>query len=62
MKKQEIEKKIELDPRWYIKTDVDYLKINKDKIINFKRYNYIDIDEDILSIDESLLSFLEKTS
>ena len=62
MKKQEIDKKIELDPRWYIKTDVDYLKINKDKIINFKRYNYIDIDEDILSIDESLLSFLEKFS
>ena len=62
MKKQEIEKKIELVPRWYIKMNLEYLKINKDKIINFKRYNYIDRDEDILEIDESLLYFLEKFS
>lgn len=62
MIKKETRENIYLHPRWFVEVDLNYLKINKDKIINFKRYNYIDRDEDILSIDESLLSFLEKFS
>ena len=62
MKKQEIEKKIEVNPFWYVKMDLEYLKINEDKIINSKRYNYLDRDNPILDIDENLLDFLEKFS
>ena len=58
MKKQEIDKKIELDPRWYIKMDLKYLDV--EEIINFKRYNYHNRDEPILEIGENLLYFLEK--
>lgn len=57
MKKQEIDKKIELDPNGYIKTDLEYLDV--EEIINFKRYNY-KIAEPILEIGENLLDFLEK--
>lgn len=62
MKKQEIEKKIEVNPFWYVKMDLEYLKINEDKIINLKKYNYIDRDNPILDIDENLVDFLEKFS
>jgi hypothetical protein len=62
MKKQEIEKEIEPNPFWYVKMDLEYLKINKDKITNFKRYNYIDRDNPIFDIDDNLLNFLEKFS
>jgi hypothetical protein len=58
MKKQEIDKKIELDPRWYIKMDLKYLDV--EEIINFKRYNYPNRGEPILEIGENLLYFLEK--
>ena len=58
MKKQEIDKKIELDPSWYIKMDLKYLDV--EEIINFKRYNYHNRDEPILEIGENLLYFLEK--
>lgn len=62
MIKKETRENIYLHPRWFVEVDLNYLKINKDKIINFKRYNYIDRDEAILEIDESLLYFLEKFS
>lgn len=38
MKKQEIDKKIELNPRWNIKMDLKYLNLKG--IINLVRYNY----------------------
>ena len=62
MIKKETRENIYLHPRWFVEVDLNYLKINKDKIINFKRYNYIDRDNPILDIDENLLDFLEKFS
>jgi hypothetical protein len=58
MKKQEIDKKIELSPRWNIKMDLNYL--NPKGIINLIRYNYWIKNKPILEIGENLLIFLER--
>ena len=58
MKKQEIDKKIELSPRWNIKMDLNYL--NPKGIINLVRYNYWDRNKPILEIGENLLILFER--
>jgi hypothetical protein len=50
MMKKETRENIYLHPRWFVEVDLNYLKINKDKIINFKRYNYLDRDEAVLDM------------
>jgi hypothetical protein len=62
MMKKETRENIYLHPRWFVEVDLNYLKINKDKIINFKRYNYLDRDEAVLDIHPNLLHFLENHS
>ena len=62
MMKKETRENIYLHPRWFVEVDLNYLKINKDKIINFKRYNYLDRDEAVLNIHPNLLHFLENHS
>jgi hypothetical protein len=58
MKKQEIDKKIVLSPRWNIKMDLNYL--NPKGIINLGRYNYWDRNKPILEIGENLLILFER--